>query len=316
MTAQKIYTKTPLPPERILEKLKGNGLVVPNKQVNEAINYVRYIGAYRLKGYWFELVDSNKNFPVGFAFEQLRNRYEFDNELRAVTIAASDRLEVAVRAVMANYLSLKHSPHWFLKPEVFSANEPEMLRGLHRKIVREVERSKDKRFVKHYFDKYDEPSLPPSWVISECVSFGMWSKAYRLLNDPNDKKAISSRFGIDKHEVFSSWLHSLSVLRNIAAHNGRLIANPLHVMPLNFSSRKAGVAVKHKDPRAFYSMATIISYLLQQTALPNTWISDLKNLFAKFPEISIGELGFPEGWESNWSFSATQIVQNAVVSRE
>lgn len=302
MTEPRVYKKQPLPPEQILEKLKSNGLVVSDGQDVEAVAYIRYIGAYRLKGYWFELIDAaSKRFPDGYSFNKLRDRYEFDNELRAITIAASDRLEVAVRAVMANHLSLKYTPHWFLNGKVFVQNKPRVLIRLREKISVEVDRSKDKRFVKHYFDHYDEPTLPPSWVISECVSFGMWSKAYSLLQDVNDKKAISNKFKIDKHEVFASWLHSLTVLRNIAAHNGRLIGNPLDVKPLHFKSRKFGVEIANSDHKAFYSMATIISYLLEQTELPNTWASDIKALFERFPEISIKELGFPENWESEWA---------------
>ena len=61
-------------------------------------------GAYRLKGYWHHVIDpTTKQFPTGYGFENIRQRCELDREVRAATIEAIDRLEVAVRSVMAAY---------------------------------------------------------------------------------------------------------------------------------------------------------------------------------------------------------------------
>lgn len=49
-------------------------------------------------------------------------------------------------------------------------------------------KSQGKAFVKHYFSQHDDPYLPPRWAIGECASFGMWSRTFTILRDPNDKK--------------------------------------------------------------------------------------------------------------------------------
>lgn len=289
------FIKQAATPEQLLAKLRHQGLLVPGEQEEQALAYLRYVGAYRLKGYWFHLVDpQTKRFPPGWTFAQIAERCELDRELRAATIEAIDRLEVAVRSVMANYLSLKHSPHWFLNSAIFKPTRRWGIGQLIRKIEDEVRRADGKRFVSHYFSRHDDPYLPPSWSISECVSFGLWSRTYAILRDPNDKKAICKRFDVDQSEVFQSWIHTLTVVRNIAAHHGQLLRVQLGVSP---SSYKAA-SIRFADPKSFFAAATVIHYLLSKTGLPHRWKEDLIKIFARYPSVDIADLGFPVNWQS------------------
>ncbi len=164
-----------------------------------------------------------------------------------------------------------------------------------KKIEDEVHRSHEKRFVKHYFDKHDEPYLPPSWSVSECVTFGLWSRTYAILRDPVDKKGIAKKFGVDKSEVFESWIHALTVARNIAAHHGQLLRTKIQVAPANYKAMN----IKFSDQKSFFAIATVVSYLLNQTGLPNTWKPDIEHLFAQYPSVALAELGFPLNWKSS-----------------
>lgn len=110
--AKTSFTKTAATPEQLLAKWRSQGLVVSAADEAQALGYLCYVGGYRLKGYWFHLLDpTTKCFPMGYTFAHIAARCELDRALRAATIEAIDRLEVAVRCVMGNYLSLKHSPH-------------------------------------------------------------------------------------------------------------------------------------------------------------------------------------------------------------
>ena len=264
-----------------------------------ALSYMRFVGGYRLKGYWYHLVDPvTKAFPAGYRFEQIISRCEFDRELRALTMSAIERLEIAVRVAMANYLSLKHSPHWFLDASLFRQGRRQGAAELVAKIEAEIDRSRDKTFVKHYFSRYSEPHLPPSWSVCECVTFGLWSRTYQLLKNPDDRKAISRRFSVYPTEVFESWIHSLTVVRNMVAHNGQLLRVTLGVAPKDY--RKAGI--RFADSKSFYVVATVINYLLRQTGLPQAWSDQLRALFAKYPDVDLSEIGFPADWcdQSGW----------------
>ncbi|MBQ1764248.1 MAG: Abi family protein [Aquincola sp.] len=287
------FSKVAATPEQLLQKLKDRGLVVSAATEPMALAYLRGVGGYRLKGYWFHVVDpATKRFPAGYTFEQIAARCELDRELRAATIEAIDRLEVAIRTVMANYLSLRHSPHWFLNTAIFKPTRDWGVGQLIRKIEEEVRRAEGKRFVAHYFNRHDDPYLPPSWSISECVTFGLWSRTYAILRDAHDKKAISKRFGVDQVEVFQSWIHTLTVVRNVAAHHGQLLRVRLGVAPANYKS----AGIKFADQKSFYAAATVVHFLLVQTGLPHRWKAELTAIFQRYPDVEPAELGFPAGW--------------------
>ena len=92
------FSKPAQTPERLLAKLQAQGLVVPAGEEAQAVAYLRYVGAYRLKGYWFHLVaPATKAFPAGWTFQMLADRYELDRELRAATIADAVLGRVDVR---------------------------------------------------------------------------------------------------------------------------------------------------------------------------------------------------------------------------
>ena len=288
------FSKTANSPVDLLTKLQRQGLVVTDHQT--ALHYLQYVGGYRLKGYWYHLVNpANNQFPAGFSFDNIAARCEFDRELRSATIEAIDRLEVAIRSSIANYLSLKHGPHWFLDARIFKPSTDWGLGQLLQKIESEVKRdTKKKRFVEHYFSRHDDPYLPPSWSICECVSFGLWSRTYEILRDPNDKKAISMKFAIDQPDVFRSWIHALTVLRNVVAHHGQLLKSKLGVAPCNYTNK----GITFASNKHFFAVATVIQYLLKETNLPHRWADDLKLIFAKYPTVSIAEIGFPATWET------------------
>lgn len=289
------FTKSALTPQQLLTKMMSQGLQVASADQSLALAYLGSVGGYRLKGYWYHLVDPNtKRFPNGCTFAQIASRYEFDRELRALTISAIDRLEVGIRSSIANYLSLKHTPHWFLRPEVFKPSREWGMGHLIRKIEDEVHRSHEKKFVKHYFEKHDDPYLPPSWSIAECVTFGLWSRTYAILRDPVDKKGISKKFGVETVEVFQSWIHTLTVMRNIAAHHGQILRIKLNVAPANYKQKN----IKFSDQKSFFAVATVVNYLLAELGLPHSWKQDIDALFVKYPNIQPSEIGFPLNWKS------------------
>lgn len=291
------YTKAAQTPVQILDKLINQGLLVQTQAERDtAMCYLGFVGGYRLKGYWFHLINhQTKQFPTGTTFQNIVDRFEFDRDLRGLTTAVIDRVEVAVRCAMSNYMSIKHSPHWFLNTSLFRPTRDWKCGQLLSKIETEVGRATAKKFIAHYFDKYEEPYLPPSWAVSECVSFGLWSQTYRIFREPADKKAISMKFGVDQTDVFQSWLHAVSVTRNIAAHQGQLLRIKLPITPSNYKSKN----IKFSDDKSFYSVVTVINYLLKSSGLPNNWRQDLQNLFARYPNIDPVELGFSLKWFNN-----------------
>lgn len=109
-------------PAALVQKLIDQGLDVPDRA--RAQRVLEFVGHYRLKGYWYHLVDpTTRQFPRGTSFEALYARYDFDRLLRRLVVEFLERVEVAVRTVMSNFLSLKYGSHWFLNLGLFKSTE-------------------------------------------------------------------------------------------------------------------------------------------------------------------------------------------------
>lgn len=275
----------------MLAKLIEQRLEVADPKLAE--KYITFIGHYRLKGYWFQFIDPvTKEFRGGTTFEMIQDRYEFDREIRALILEAVERLEVAIRSSLCNFLCLKYTPHWYLDTSLFKPGRKFGVGQMLSKIEGEVARSKDKRFIKAYYDNYDDPYLPPSWAMSECVTLGIWSKTYQMLRDASDKKSISAKFGVTQVEVFESWLHTVTVLRNMAAHHDRFLGQKLAVSPTNFKAK----SIIFSDNKSVYAALTVIHVLLDAIGFNKTFRQRLVDLQAQYGMGLMQELGFPNNW--------------------
>lgn len=285
------FAKTAETPNVLLAKLIAQNLTVPDQAL--ALHYLTYVGHYRLKGYWFHLIDPATNkFKPGMAFDTIKSRYEFDREIRALILEAIERLEVAIRNTICNFLSLKYTPHWYLEGSLFKPVRKFGMGQMLSKIEHEVGRSHEKKFIAAYYAAYDEPYLPPSWAMSECVTLGMWSRTYQILRDPNDKKSISAKFGISKVEVFENWMHVLTVLRNMSAHHDRFLNNKLRVRPTNHIAK----GIKFTDNGSVYAALTVIHLLLDTINFNTTFRQRIIDLQATYGIGMLQELGFPHNW--------------------
>lgn len=61
-------------------------------------------------------------------------------------------------------------------------------------IKSEVKRSNED-FIKHYYNKYDNPPMSPAWMTLEVLSLGTLSRLYQLLKKSPEKKSIAKAFG-------------------------------------------------------------------------------------------------------------------------
>lgn len=287
------FTKIALGPDELLEKLEAQGMCFPDRSL--ALLYIKYVGAFRLKAYWFGLQNSaSKNFPSGTSFDRIIAAYEFDRHIRAKAFFAIDRLEIAIRTTISNQLAIKHGAHWYLDSKIFKPTDKWSYGSMIKKIEEEVGRAKGRAYISAYNRKYDDPYIAQSWAITECVTFGFWSKTYGILRDPNDKKAISNKFGIDKWEVFASWIHSLNYFRNLIAHHERLTKITLAIAPISY---KAGSISFANNNKKVYTIATVINFLSRETGLSSSWKEDLSNAFLEFSDIKPTDLGFPPDWQ-------------------
>ena len=144
-------------------------------------------------------------------------------------------------------------------------------------------------------DKYDSPSNPPAWMCFELLTIGELSRFYRGLRNKDDKNRIASYF--DLHPtVFTSWLHSLTYVRNICAHHSRLWNKDLAVEPSRLIKPVGPWLGSSYDnnKRVFYFLC-MLKYLLLRVNPGNRLKDKLIQLFEKYPMVPIEYMGIPSG---------------------
>lgn len=313
--AAKVFDKPHLEPRELIAKLRKQGMVVNDET---AVPYLEQVGGYRMKGYWYHWQNpETKQFHDGCHFDHVIARYEFDRKLRRITGDALERIELMMRSAITNVMSKHGGPHWFMNHDLFlppkkPANGGAQKKTLLERMADEVEWNSRKPFIEHYREKYEQPALPPSWIISECLSFGSWSNAYQTISSVDHKKEISRRFKVEDPRIFASWLHAFSVLRNTVAHHGRLLGAQTGVTPRNYEKR--GITFEQEQGRKFFVMATVIHFVCKTIKRGPRWKADLEMLFGEHPDISLeGALGFPPGWQNQpvWSAEAPRVARRA-----
>lgn len=159
------------------------------------------------------------------------------------------------------------------------------------------------RIIKHYYAKYDEPDMPPSWMTMEVISFGTLSKLYKYLKTSSDKKAVANAFGISNVDLFANWLHAFSGLRNCCAHHSRIWNRRFFVhvkMPYNtsypFMLRADAENVKQNK---LFALLTALKYIVDIISPNNDFKSNLQELLSERHKLlSLKEMGFPSNWET------------------
>jgi len=224
------------------------------------------------------------------------DRYIFDRKLRLLLLDAIERIEVAIRSSLSNSIALEHGSHWYLNGGIFQEefNHDSFISELRRQIGHNGNNQNHIRrrtkSIKHYYDNYNNPDMPPSWVVFEEVSFGLISRLFEGLYK-SETVHIRADYKIS-HDVFSSWLHSISYIRNLCAHHSRLWNKTLVTKP----KIAKYYADKFNGNSKIYSVIVVIQIILEKISPDNTLLARLKDLLAKYPETPIAEMGFPENW--------------------
>jgi len=272
---------------------------------HEATHFLQFVSYYRLSGYFFHFQtrdgsENNDNFLPDISFGKIKNIYIFDRELRLLVMDAVERIEVAFRTQLINVMCQKFGPHWFMDCRHFvNYNHSDLIHKLD-EIVREYAeckrrgRPKGELFIDHYAEKYADPKYPPCWMLAEVLSLQTWSVIYSKLKYRDCQKVIAGSFGVS-NEVLESWMHCITYLRNLCAHHGRLWKRVFTIKPM----KAAAYQNQLRDNGRFYAQAVILFVLLRKVAPKTEWHQRLSDLVAKYPDVSIRDIGFPLNWQTD-----------------
>lgn len=277
----------PMTIDEQVENLKNIGLIVDDeeyaKKILNDISYFRLIKAYSLN-----LKSKNGCYNKQTAFKEIVDLYLFNSNFRQLIFPEIEKVEINVRCRLANFFAEQYGVLGYLQAENFS-NENYHARFLE-DIKEEVRRNSKAPFVRNFKENYEGGNLP-IYALVEVFSFGTLSKFYKnMLN--KDKKAIAKTFGVG-YTYFESWLESISYVRNICAHYGRIYNAKLSKTPILYKEyTQVGIGNNR-----IYGVLLCLKYLLKDDDHWNLFVDKIELLFDKYPCVQISTMGFPENWK-------------------
>lgn len=260
--------------------------------------YLMNISYHRLSAYIYPFYKSPKSDLVlkdGTTFEQVLTLYRFDKKLRILLFNEIEKIEVAIRSVLANVgCQALNDRYWITKPAYF-ANADRFNQTL-LLIEKELSSSKEdciEDFRRNYVENY-----PPAWMITEVLSFGNLNYLYSNICSNQLMKRIADYFGL-KPQAFTSWLTVLVNLRNMCCHHARVWNRDFMLNPAELKKAKnTWIDTSKVDKKRIYYRLCIIRYFLSSISPKNNFNNKLLELFADFPSIDIAAMGFPANWEN------------------
>lgn len=277
----------PMTIDEQIENLKNIGLIVENeeyaKKILNDISYFRLIKAYSLN-----LKSKNGKYCEKVTFEQIVELYLFNANFRQVIFPEIEKVEINVRCRIANYFAEQYGVLGYLEADNFvNAEYHKMFLD---DIEEEIRRNSKAPFVKNFHDNYEGGNLP-IYALVEILSFGTLSKFYKNMKN-QDKKAIAKSFGVG-YTYFESWLESISYVRNICAHYGRLYNAKLSKTPILYKEySEVGIGNNR-----IFGVLLCLKHLLKSNDHWNLFVDKIELLFDKYESVDIKTMGFTENWK-------------------
>ncbi|MDO4322621.1 MAG: Abi family protein [Lachnospiraceae bacterium] len=270
-----------------VENLKSIGLIVEDeqyaKQILNDISYFRLIKAYSLN-----LKPKNGKYKDKVTFEQIVELYMFNAKFRQIIFPEIEKVEIYVRCRIANYFAEQYGVLGYLETENFVNQEYH--RAFLADIEEEIRRNSKAPFVKNFRDNYEGGNLP-IYALVEVFSFGTLSKFYKNMKN-SDKKIVARSFDVG-YTYFESWLESISYVRNICAHYGRIYNAKLSKTPILYKEySQAGVGNNR-----IFGVLLCLKHLLKNDSHWNLFVEEIGLLFEKYESVDIKTMGYPENWK-------------------
>lgn len=277
----------PMKIDEQVENLKALGLIINDeeyaKKILNDISYFRLIKAYSLG-----LKPKNGNYNVGVTFGQIVELYLFNSNFRQITFAEIEKIEVNVRCRIANYFAETYGVLGYKEPTNFVDKEYHKI--FIDDIREEVGRNSKAPFVRNFIQNYEGGELP-IYALVEVFSFGTLSKFYKNMKN-EDKKAVAKSFEIG-YTYLESWLESISYVRNICAHYGRLYNAKLSKTPILYKEySKLGIGNNR-----IFGVLLCMKQILKNDKHWDFYVDQIEMLIDKYEKIDVKTMGFAENWK-------------------
>ncbi|MDO4887226.1 MAG: Abi family protein [Actinomycetaceae bacterium] len=284
-----------------VDLLRTRGMHIDDQDRAERL--LARLNYYRLSGYWYPMRLPTPGVRVrrdefidGASFDVVVALYEFDERLRHAVFIELDRIEMAVRAMLGYelgridplaYLDAKHLGARAHHPHKSGRSMHDMWLS---KYEAALKLSKED-FVTHHKTNYG--GAIPIWAAVEIMDWGMLSYLYGMSSDIV-RNSIACQCKLSAPQL-ESWLKSLNIVRNYAAHHARLF-NRVYTIKPKLNDDKRLVSVKERTNRTFGQL-TLIQYLHRQLDLsPADRLPELMDTYPHNPFVPLERTGAPDNW--------------------
>lgn len=311
------HVKDPTTIDEQIHILSERGM---NVDIDLARQWLRSVSYYRLSGYWYpyrEQLQSTPRRPAradafvsGATFSEVADLYEFDRKLRTLVHDGIERIEIALRTRVGEWI-VTHGPLAHQEKNLFRPDfdHKTWLKTARRRIQRA---EGNNAAIRHYADKYEGY---PFWVLAETLDFADISKLYAGL-PANAQHEISRSFGFivepmalkGKHrknyytrDPLARWCEQLTVVRNVCAHHGRLFnRNFLPVSTVAFRTIDRLSLLPEGQSDKVFGALLVMGFMLHNISPGTSWATKLSNLvhddYERLTLRSVTEMGFPPDW--------------------
>lgn len=280
----------------------ARGMRIENQDRAEDI--LAWLNYYRLSGYWYPMRRFDygtrrrfDSFIEGASFDLVVELYKFDERLRHDVFMELDRVEMAIRTMLGYELVRVH-PLVYLDAKSLGARAQQRRRKDNRRVhdvwlekyEGALENSKEV-FVTHHKKKYGGEL--PVWAAVEIMDWGMLSYLFGM--SPNIvRNRIAERCALTAPQL-ESWLKSLNIVRNYAAHHARMFNRVYDIKPkLGDDQRLNSVAGKMNRT---FGQLSLIQYLHHQLHLsPAKRLPEILSSYPDNPIVPLERVGAPRNW--------------------
>ncbi len=268
------------------------------RDISNAPHFLANISYYRLKGYWWEMQEDFEDhiFKEDVFFEDVIDLYNFDRNFRIIVFNAIERIEIALRTKLIYHMSLAYGAEWYLEKEHFQSEYHHDI--FVSKITDDINGSSEEFIKKHYDNHPDEE--PESWKALEIITLNTLSKLFfNIKSQYPEKSKITNEFGLNSSRDLASWFTTITFIRNVIAHHGRLWNRVMinsYRWPNNSRSPLLSYYPNEERRKKIFPILSAIFYMNERISPGNSLKEELFTLIEKHPNTELYKMGFPPKW--------------------
>lgn len=314
-----LYDKPHLEYPAQLEKLTKRGLICADR--DRALHVLKRVGYYRLSAYVYpfrtplpfsEQVDyhyRSEEIQAGTTFDEVERLCAFDASLRQLCLAAAETIEVGLRTQIAYVLGRRdtfgHVSAASLDPKKCAkpTKKGTWFSDWQDRYAILLDKARGEDFIRHNLSKYDGSPLPV-WIATEILDFGALARLYGLMQ-VSDMNQVAGSVGFRSGPRFQTVMQVIGLVRNHAAHHGRLWNRNLMIALPAYYETELPQDLRHLSAlgstHKLYAPLATMAHLVRSIDPLSNWPRALRTHVTKFPS-GTGldpnrDMGFPQGWQ-------------------